>query len=151
MERVKVSTKLAEFEERQRREGELRLKAEKAAYTTLEEIVTTEPKIIEIYVPDLDRKIKVQPLTVEDYIQSLKYRNQRDETGAMNYFIHMLKCTWGKCDPTVTEERLRKMSLMTLVKIMSAIPVHKLDATQDPFWWKRSRLPRVPPRAARTS
>ena len=126
-DRRQTLARVAALEDRMQAEIDLAIKAEEAAYRTLAEIIDSEPTVIEVYVPALHCKIRMQPLTVEDYIKGLKYREERNEEGCIKFFVHMIKSTWGKCDPTVTEERLRKMGLRTLVKFSipfsSAVPL----------------------------
>lgn len=148
MKRQQIVSRAKALEDAQRAEEELLARAEKAAYLTLEEIIAKEPKMIEVYVPALDCKIKIKPINVEDYLKSLKFRSQRDEEGTMNYFVHMLLSSWGKCDPTVTEEKLRKMNLATLVKITAAIPIPKIDITQNPLRLNQLKPPPEPRKAA---
>jgi len=146
-ERKKMSEKsegMKEIEKRVQHEIEVRTEAESVKLKTLAEIVaeqkTKPPK--HVLVPSLECDISYRDLTVGDYVELVKPREDK-----MSLVIEILLRTWGKADATVTNESLTRLGLPTCLEIanlmgygVSAIPLVRNAS-------KPSKPPQNPPPA----
>ena len=96
----------------------LRKEEPKFAIKTFDEIVNEDQKDIVVNLPHLKMTIKLRPLEVDDYDELQKHK-----TG--DRFIdgyRMVYQMWKKKDPTVKWDKVRKLSIFTLNKILNSIP-----------------------------
>jgi len=85
---------------------------QKTIKKTIDEILEDSDKIREIYIPELKAKIEYKPLTVEEYFQMKRFNDNEEQ------MIEILFHMWKKCDPNVTKEKIRKIPLSIMTRII---------------------------------
>jgi hypothetical protein len=91
---------------------------DKAKLTTATDLLKEDETPREVYVPALDRKIKVCSLQFGDYPELVKLQQEKD---AFKIGVKVLLLTWGRADPSVTEESLAHLSLEKVTAILEAL------------------------------
>jgi hypothetical protein len=117
-ERKKMSEKsegMKEIEKRVDQEIKLHEEAEKAKFKTLAEILTEENKAREVFVPDLNCRIKTYDLKFGDYPALA------EEKDPFKLAVKTLLLTWGRADSSVTEENLARLGLVQCTRILEAL------------------------------
>ena len=114
----KKSEAMREIEKRVQHELTVADEAEKAKLVTAADLMREDETPREIYVPALKRKIKVCELQFGDFPELAKLQAEKDP---FKIAVKTLLLTWGRADPTVTEEFLVRLSLTKATAILEAL------------------------------
>jgi len=111
----KKSKSMEKIEKEVEKEIESIGEAEKAKFKTLTEILAEEDKPREVFVPDLNCKIKAYDLRFGDYPALA------EEKDPFKLAIKVLLATWSRADSSVTEESLARLGLVKCTRILEAL------------------------------
>ena len=110
----KKSEGMENIEKRLEADAEAQAEADKAKLKTLAEILSEDEGPKEVYIPALGCKIKYHELKFGDY-PVLK-----EITDPFKLAVKTLLLTWGRADPSVTEENLVRFGLAKCSAILEA-------------------------------
>ena len=114
----KKSEGMKEIEKEVDQEIKLLEEAEKAAYVTAAELMQEDEQPREVYIPVLKKKIRVREIQFGDYPELVRLQAEKD---AWKISVRTLLLTWGRADPTVTEDFLARFSLKKVIAILEAL------------------------------
>ncbi len=118
MTKVRSGPSLEEIEEISRwHEEDRRLKrlAEKASWKTIDQILADVERLYEVYIPEIDGKIRYKKLTQAEYLEIAKIEDP--EVFAQEMLFRM----WRKGDPNVTLEKVKKLPFDLVITIQNRI------------------------------
>lgn len=116
-ERLEAVERERRLEEIAKQEEELREKAAKAKLKTIDDILKDADIARECYIPELDYKIKYKPLLLED-LPKIEAIDDPKEKAATALFV-----MWNRADANVTMEKIKKIPLMEVLKILRKLGV----------------------------